>query len=124
MGLIFVKIGCLGAGILLLWIAYLFSPWHEEFPFGNYMCLALACAGILSFWGAFRIHKRFERRAIVAGAVTGLILACVSRFAGILFEVIFGTGNLSPMAGIFVLGPTGFIVGSIGGIAAIFLRHR
>jgi hypothetical protein len=88
------------------------------------MCLAFASAGALSLWGVLRIHKPFERRAILAAAGLGLIVASLARAGGILFEIIFGTGNLSPMIGIFVVGPLGFIVGMIGGAAGTFLWQR
>jgi len=123
MGQILVRIGCLAVGLLLMWKAYLFSPWHEPFPFGNFMCSALACASLLSFWAAFRIHRRLERRAIIAAAAVGLVLAWLSSTGGVLYELIVGKGNLSPMVGIFVVGPLGFIVGTIGGAAAVFLRR-
>lgn len=124
MGLIIARIACLAISVLLFWKAYLFSPWHEPFPFGNYMCSALAWAGILFLWAGFRVHKPFERKAIAIGIVTGLILGWLFSRAGILFEMAFGRENLSPMAGIFVGGPLGFIIGTIGGVAATFFRRR
>jgi len=88
------------------------------------MCLAFATAGALSLWGAVRIHKSLERRAIIAGAIMGLIVAWLSQAGGIVFEIIFGTGNLRPMIGIFVVAPLGFIIGVIGGVAGAFLWRR
>ena len=124
MKLTFIRTACLLISLLLFWKAYVYSPFHEKFPFGSYMGLALASAGALSLWGVFRIHKPGERRAIIAGACLGLIVYWLSRAGGILFEIIFGTGNLSPMIGIFVVGPLGFIIGMIGGVAGTFLWQR
>src|SRR6266480_5004107 len=115
MTLIVVRIAWLLISLLLFWKAYFFSPLHEQFPFGNYMCLAMAAAGALSLWAALRIHKPIERRTILAGAISGLVVSFLSRAGGILFEIVFGSGNLSPMIGIFVIAPLGFIIGMVGG---------
>src|SRR5438093_4084611 len=82
-----IRIACFVTGLLLLRQAYLFSPWHSQFPFGNYMCFAFACAAVLSLWASLRIHMSRERRMIITAAVSGVILAWLFGAGGISLQV-------------------------------------
>ena len=104
-------------GIGFTFLSYVFSPLcSSKFPFGNGIAWTCILAGVITFWAMLRLNKKNEMQIAAYALIFALAGGCGGLITGFLLGVFFDNKNLSPLVGIFVWSPFGFIIGFIIGI--------
>jgi hypothetical protein len=113
MPIVRIATGLAGLGALTLAAISWVRVGHD--PFATMIQAFLLTAALFLLWFAALGNRSSERDKLARTLMIGLVTGAIAFVPGFVGPLVFSSSNLGPLLGIFITGPAGFVLGSVGG---------
>ena len=108
--------GLVGLGALALVVNSWVRVGHVGHdPIATMIQAFVLTAALFLLWFAALGNRSSERDKLARTLMIGVVTGAIAFVPGFLGPLVFSSSNLGPLLGIFITGPAGFVLGSVGG---------